>query len=108
MATTRFFNIIGSNGVTVELTAPAIAQINVVKSILLTNVHATADATVTLFIEDQPTSGASNTFNIIHTVAIPADTSLLLHGSDIPKIPNRFGIYITVGSSDTIDVLINI
>jgi len=107
MAITRFFNITGSTGVTVELVSPS-TESNNVKSILFTNVHATADATVTLFIEDQPASGASNTFNIIHTIAIPADTSLVLESTDIPKIPALFGTYITVGSSDTVDVLINI
>jgi len=107
MAITRFFNITGSTGVTVELVSPSIENNNA-KSILFTNVHATADATVTLFIEDQPSTGASNTFNIIHTVAIPADTSLVLENADIPIVPNGFGTYITVGSSDTVDVLINI
>jgi len=107
MAITRFHNITGSTGVTVELLAP-FAQVNDIKSMLLTNVHDTVTATVTLFIEDQPTTGASNRFNIIHTIAIPADSSLVLDGTDIPTIPSDFGTYITVGSSDTVDVLINI
>jgi len=106
MAITRFHNITGSTGVTVELLTP-FGAVNNIQSILLTNIHATATATVTLFIEDQPASGASNKFNIIHTVAIPADTSLVLDGSDIPIVPAKFGTYITVGSSDTVDVLIN-
>ena len=107
MAITRFFNVTGSTGVTVELLTP-FAQVNNIKSMLITNVHASNDATVTVFIEDQPTSGVSNTFNIIHTIAIPADSSLVLEGADIPVIPSSFGAYITVGASDTIDVLINI
>ena len=44
-----FYNITGSTGVTVELIAPDAAR-GIIKSILLTNVHATADATVTLFL----------------------------------------------------------
>ena len=103
----KFHNILGTNGVTVELISPLSAVTNI-QSILFTNVHATADATVTLFFEDDPLTGASSTFNIIHTIAIPADTSLVLEGADIPTIPAQFGIYITVGSSDTVDVLINI
>jgi len=106
MAITRFFNITGSTGVTVELYGPF--EEDTARSILFTNVHATADATVTLFIEDQPASGASNAFNIIHTIAIPADSSLVLERNDIPVIPAKFGLYITVGSSDTVDVLINV
>ena len=92
---------------TVELLAP-LAQVNNIKSMLLTNIHASSDATVTVFIEDQPASGASNTFNIIHTIAIPVDSSLVLEGADIPAIPNNFGTYVTVGASDTVDILINI
>jgi|TARA_R110002096_G_scaffold278524_1_gene472583 hypothetical protein len=103
----KFHNITGSTGVTVELINPISATTNI-QSILFTNVHATADATVTLFFEDDPLTGASSTFNIIHTIAIPADTSLVLEGADIPTIPSGFGTYITVGSSDTVDVMINI
>ena len=107
MAITRFFNVTGSTGVTVELFTP-FAQVNDIKSMLITNVHASNDAAVTVFIEDQPTSGVSNTFNIISTLAIPANSSLVLDSTDIPTIPSSFGTYITVGASDTIDVLINI
>ena len=73
----KFFNITGSTGVTVELISPT-EDNNNIKSILLTNVHATADATVTVFIQDDPASGATSTYNLIHTIAIPADTSLVL------------------------------
>ena len=98
----KFYNITGSTGVTVELISPTE---NVrVNRILLVNVHDTADATVTLFIQDDPPSGTTNTYNIIHTVAIPADTSLSL---DIPIFNEFYGLYITVGSSDTVDVIIS-
>ena len=99
-----FYNITGSTGVTVELIAPD--EVNDILSILLTNVHATADATVTLFIQDDPASGTTSTYNLIHTVAIPADTSLLLNNSSTLNFPSKFGLYITVGSSDTVDVVI--
>lgn len=106
MAINRFFNITGSTGVTTELIAPFSGR--ELKSMLITNVHASNDATLTVFIEDQPASGASNNFNIIHTIAVPADSSLVLEKVDIPNIPDKFGLYVTVGSSDTVDVLINI
>ena len=102
----KFYNITGSTGVTVELIAPDEANPGI-KSVLLTNVHDTADATVTLFIQDDPESGTTSTFNIIHTVAIPADSSLLLDESSIFSFGQNFGLYITVGSSDTVDVFIN-
>lgn len=111
MAITRFYNIKGSSvtgGVaTTELLAPTAKNPNV-KSILLTNVHATADATVTLFIQDDPVRGATSTFNILSTVAIPSDTALLLDESSIFSYGNKFGLYISVLASDTVDVMLNI
>ena len=98
----KFYNVTGSTGVTVELIAPTVD--NNIKSVLLTNVHATADATVTLFIQDVPiggTRGITRTFNIIHTIAIPADSSLFLDDSSMFRFGREFGLYITVGSSDT-------
>ena len=52
-----FYNITGSTGVTVEI-APIGAKS--IKSLTLTNVHATADATVTVFIENQPVTGSAD------------------------------------------------
>ena len=101
----KFYNVTGSTGVTVELIAPSVD--NNIKSVLLTNVHATADATVTLFIQDDPVSGTTRTFNIIHTIAIPADSSLFLDNSSVFLFGVEFGLYITVGSSDTVDVIVN-
>ena len=99
-----FYNITGSTGITVELVAPN-TDISI-KSILLTNVHATADATVTLFIQNNPTSETANTYNLIHTIAVPADSSLLLNDASMFIFPSSYGLYSTVGSSDTIDVII--
>ena len=101
----KFYNVTGSTGVTVELLAPKVG--NSIKSVLLTNVHNTADATVTLFIQDDPTSGTTSTYNIIHTIAIPADSSLFLDNPNMFKFGREFGLYITVGSSDTVDVIVN-
>ena len=102
----KFYNITGSTGVTVELVSPTETNTGI-KSILLTNVHATATATVTLFIQDDPISGATSTYNIISTIAIPSDTALLLDESSIFRFDEKYGLYITVGSSDTVDVFIN-
>ena len=102
----RFYNITGSTGVTVELISPA-EDNGGIKSILLTNVHATADATVTLFIQDDPVSGTTKTYNILSTVAIPSDTVLLLDNPSMFSFEDFYGLYITVGSSDTVDIMIN-
>ena len=109
MAITRYHNVTGATGVDVELIAPG-SKVNNLGSIMLTNVHASNDATVTLFIQDNPVSTAAKTFNIIHTIAIPADSSLLLDNKSVISFDNSsstsFGLYITVGSSDTVDVLL--
>ena len=108
MAFTPYHNINGSNGVDIELIALG-TNINEIKSILITNTHATADATITLFIEDNPTAAAASIFKILNTVAIPADTSLILDNSSIISFDNSiYSLYMTVGSSDTLDVMINI
>ena len=102
----KFYNITGSTGVTVELVGPTDANA-AIKSILVTNIHATADATVTLFIQDDPISGTTSTYNLIHTIAIPADSSLLLDESSMFRFDEKYGLYIQVGASDTVDVMIN-
>ena len=110
MAFTAYHNITGSTGVDVELIAPG-EDIGAIRSIMVTNTHATADATVSLFIQNDPTAAAVSTFYILSTVAIPSDTSLLLDNSDMLSFNNStegFGLYLTVGSSDTLDVLIKV
>ena len=102
----KFYNITGSTGITVELISPT-EDNNNIKSILLTNVHATADATVTLFIQDDPDRGTTSTYNILSTVAIPSDTALLLDNPSMFRFDDFYGLYITVGSSDTVDVMIS-
>ena len=101
----KFYNVTGSTGVTVELIAPD--DVSNIKSILLTNVHATADATITLFIQDDPESGATSTYNFLSTVAIPSDTALFLNDPSMFRFDELYGLYITVGSSDTVDVMIS-
>ena len=102
----RFYNVTGSTGVTVELITP-IEDNGGIKSILLTNVHASDDATVTLFIQDDPTSGATSTYHLLSTIAIPHEVSLLLDDVSMFMFPSDYGLYITVGASDTVDVMIN-
>ena len=105
-----FYNIKGASvsggKETTELLKPN-ADRSSISSIMLTNVHATADATVTLFIQDSPASSAANTYNIIHTIAIPADSSLLLDNASIFRFSDNYGLYITVAASDTVDVIIS-
>ena len=108
MAFTAYHNITGSSGVDIELLAPGDGA-NDIKSILIANIHATADATVSLFIQDDPTAATTSTFYMLSTVAIPSDTSLLLDSNDMLSFDNElsgYGLYLTVGGSDTLDVMI--
>ena len=98
------YNIVGATSSIVELIAPSVSQS--IKSILFTNVHDTAEATVTLFIEDSPSSGTSSKYNIIHTVNVPPDTSLLLDNKSMLKYESKYGLYVEVGSTDTVDIMI--
>jgi hypothetical protein len=107
MAIKLYHNITGSTGVDVELIAPG-SDINAIKSIVLSNVRASNDATVSLFIQS-PTLNKS--YHIIKTVNLPFNTSLVLESGDIPRFNNSangYGLNITVGGSDEVDVLLNI
>jgi len=111
MAFTGYHNVTGSTGVHVELLAPGDNAGNV-KSIMLTNIHATVDATVSLSVvklSDSSALNASETYYLLHTVAIPADASLLLDSSDILAFNNSangYSLFITVNATDTVDVII--
>jgi len=106
---TRYHNITGSTGITVELLKPG-DGVSGIKSIMITNTHASAAATVTLFLQTTVSSALKN-YKMLNTVNIPAKVSLLLDEPSMFKFPNHangYGLYITVGSSDTLDVLINL
>ena len=107
---TLYHNITGSTGIDVILLEPG-DNVDNIKSVLITNTHATADATVSLFIQDQPSAAAAKTYRILSTIAIPSDTSLLLDEPSMFSFDNSddgYGLYMTVGSSDTLDVMINL
>ena len=110
MAFTAYHNIDGSDGVDIELFAPGDEGGNIL-SIAIANTHATADATVSLFIQNDPETGVTSTFKMLSTVAIPSDTTLLLDNTSMLSFDNSndgYGLYLTVGSSDTLDLMINI
>ena len=83
-----------------------------IKSISLANIHATADATVSLSItklSDYSNKNTEEIYYLISTIAIPSDTTLLLDDSNMLAFDNSsagYSLFITVGSSDTVDVTI--
>jgi len=98
------YNITGSTGVIVEIVSAGAKSI---KSLMLTNVHATNAATVSVFFENRPVSGDPEIYHIIHDIIIPIGTSLFLDETNILKAPKEFSVYVQVGASDTVDVIIS-
>jgi len=102
-----YHNVTGSTGVDVELIAPN-SGVSDIKSILITNTHASAAATVTLFIEDDPTAAAASIYKILSLYVIARNDYLLLDNKSMINFDNNtYGLYVTVGSSDTLDIMIN-
>jgi len=102
-----YHNITGSTGITTELIRPG-GNNGAIKSVLITNIHATNSATVTLFLQSNPSSGVPKTFNLLFTTPIPVNMSLLLEERDGIAFNNKtFGLYVTVGGADTVDILIS-
>ena len=101
----KFYNIDGSTATTVELVSPSAANA-IIKSVLLTNTS-TSTTKVTLFIQDDPISGTTSTYNLIHKIYIPAGTSLLLDEPSIFRFGEKYGLYVQVANTTTIDVIIS-
>ena len=101
----KFYNILGSAGVDHELIAPG--DDNNIKAVSITNLHSNNNATVSLFIQDDPTSGSTSTYNIIYKIAVPPASTLFLDDPNMFRFGREFGLYANTGSSDTIDVIVN-
>ena len=104
-----FYNVKGSSvsggQATTELVPPGVDYD--VESLLLVNIHDSAVATITLFIQNDPIDTTSNTYEIVHNVVIPSGATLVFEQPVTFNVPGDYGLYITVGSSDTVDVTIN-
>jgi len=101
MAFTPYHNILGSNGVDQVLIEKQEGP-NKLTNITITNVHASADATIDLSVRNL-TSGAE-TYYFIKSLVIPSDATYTV---PIPSFNNHlYSLVITVGASDTVDVII--
>ena len=106
MAFTRYHNIKGATAVTTELITSG-SKASDIKSIMITNTHASDAASITLFLQDGSGSVVKN-FSILSSVLLPEKVSLLLDDKSLLSFNNSiYSLFITVGSSDTLDVLIN-
>jgi hypothetical protein len=98
---------IGAGGTsnTVELLAPS-SSIRV-SAVNIANTHASNSATITLFVQNDPSSGTTSTYKILENISVPAKTSLLLDNEHILTHAFQFGLYIEIGTSDTLDVIVS-
>jgi hypothetical protein len=97
MAYTRYHSLAGSTAVTTKLIARG-SNANDIKSILITK---------TLFLQDSTSTVVKN-FNIISTIALPVNNGFLIDDKSLLSFNNSvYDLFITIGSGDTVDVLIN-
>ena len=100
-----YHNIDGSTATQVELIAveQGVEQVN---SIMITN-KASATATISLFLQDDPASGSTSTYRFFVNFSLPIATTLILDDKNILSFDNGvYGLYIRCGSSDELDVII--
>jgi hypothetical protein len=102
-----------ATGVDIDLLNPG-DNAGDISSILISNTHDTSDATISLFLQNAPASGASKSFFLIKNLVIPKGVSLLLDDSSMLSFNNSsstgFGLFATIGASDgtqLVDILIN-
>lgn len=109
---TLFHNVTGSTGVDVTLLSPG--DINVpIKSIVVTNIHGSNAATLTVFFgKGSKRDKAAERYRVLNELSLPAKASFILDDNYIPGLlgynKQVYGLYLTVGASDTVDVLINV
>ena len=108
MAFTPYHNIDGSSTRDNELVAINDIPRKSIKSIQITNTDDAA-VTVDLYIfKDSTDATAGKTYYFLKSVSIPVGVSLILDDPYLLKFDNsNFSLYISVGSSDTVDVLIS-
>ena len=91
----------------VELLAPAAGASNI-KSIVMTNIHGSADATIKLTLQKYD---GSSSFVLFQT-SLPAGVTLILDDRSMLSFDNvtttGYGLYCNVGASDTVDLIINL
>lgn len=104
-----YHNITGSTGLSQELIAPG-SDAEQLNSIVITNTAGTT-ADFSLFLQSNPESGdgvATETYYILRKVQIPIYASILIDDKALLKFDNnKYGLYISVLSGDTVDILIN-
>ena len=106
MAFTPFHNLRGATVQDNELVAIGDIPKKGIKSLQISNVH-TAAATIDLYIfKDSTDTTPAVTTYILNQVVIPDGVSLFLNEEEIYFDNNVYSLYMNIGSSDKIDVVI--
>ena len=107
MAFTSYHNIDGSTSVNNELIAINDIAKDKISSIQITN-RDDAEVTVDLYLFKESTNTAvSETYYFVKGTKLPVGVSLILDNSSLISYDSRnFSLYITVGASDQVDVMI--
>ena len=104
---TLYHNVVGSTAVDNELLAPG-ANVTGIRSITITNTHASDSANLGLYIQDAPDSAAANTYKILGKTTLPAGATLLLNDTSMLGFDGRkYGLYVQCVSGNTFDIIIN-
>jgi len=107
MAFTPFHNLRGATVQDNELVAIGDIPKKGIKSLQISNVKADASATVDLYIfKDSTDVTSAQTVYILNQVVIPIGVSLFLNEDEIYFDNNVYSLYMNIGSSDTVDVVI--
>ena len=106
MAFTPFHNLRGATVQDNELVAIGDIPKKGIKSLQISNVH-TALATIDLYIfKDSTDATVVETIYILNQIIIPSGVSLFLNEEEIYFDNNVYSLYMNIGSSDKIDVVI--
>jgi hypothetical protein len=109
MAFTAYHNIVGGTTREVELIGVNDLSLKTtIKSIHLNNIHTSSAAAIDLYLYKGSTDSASDeTYYILREYALAAKTYLILDNLYILNFDNtKYSLFISVGGSDTVDVLI--
>ena len=109
MAFIAYHNINGATATVNELIPIKTITKDKISSILISNTRDDIDATVSLYLFKESTSdAAAETYYFCKGTALPAGTSLLFDDASLVSFDSiSYSLYIEVGSSDTVDVMIN-
>jgi len=108
MAFTPNHNIRGATSRNNELVAVNDLVKKRIRGIQITNVDASAAATVDLYLFKESTStAASETYYLLKNLTIPFGVTLVLDDDDLLAFNSTiFNLYMFVGASDELDVII--